>query len=360
MKSISLLSTAIGSLPHDNSAEAQTLIFNNFPEFPVWTQLVNVNQKEDMLAQFTENIPGIVYDEQECRWYMDQDAENFYEKLEEFFFDYDAIVNEGNLELLEKYAVAGEYSSTIPLLLNKVKELKPAAIKGQIVGPFTYTTSLVNKENVCAYYDDTSREIILKGLTLKALWQVIKYKEASPESTPVIFMDEPSISQYGSTAFITITKEDIISMLTEIADILKQHGAMVGIHCCGKTDWSIITESSVDVLNFDALNFAESLSLYAKDIENFLNKGGYIAWGMVPTLDEEALQTSTLESLAESFEKALSYLTNKGISKELILKQSFLTPTCGAGSLNVELATKAMNLNSALSQELRDKYFSKA
>ena len=63
-----------------------------------------------------------------------------------------------------------------------------------------------------------------------------------------------------------------MEVLSEIARVLKENGAIVGIHCCGKTDWSIITESNVDILNFDALYYAESLALYSKDIECVFKK----------------------------------------------------------------------------------------
>jgi len=353
---ISLLSTAVGSLPNNNPKEAIDEIFSWFPEFPVWPQLKNVNSKEDMIGQVAENIPGLIFDEADCRWYMDQDSDEFLEKLEEFFLDYESIVNEHDYSLLEKYAISKDFASALPFYFDKLKQNKPLAVKGQIVGPFTFGTSLIDRENRCAYYDETLKEILIKGLTLKALWQVVKFKEASPESQPVIFLDEPSISQYGTSAFITIKKQDIISSIQEITNVLKAHGVLTGIHCCGKTDWSLILDSGVDILNFDAFYYAESLSLFGKDIENFLKNGGYIAWGLIPTLDEEALKSSTVDSLVEKFESAINFLINKGIDKKLILESSFITPTCGAGSLNQELADKAMNLASQVGRKLHEKY----
>lgn len=353
---ISLLPTAIGSLPHDNPKDALDLIFNNFQEFPIWPQLSNVNDKEDMIAQFTQNIPGIIFDEADNRWYIDSEQEDFYEKLEEFYIDYENIVTEKQFDLLDKYGITGDFSSVIQIFLENVSHSKPLFLKGQITGPFTYATSLVDREKKCAFYDDTLKEVLIKGLTLKALWQIKKFKEASPDSTPVIFMDEPTISQYGTSAFLTVKKADLVECFSEISDIIKQNGGISAIHCCGKTDWSIITDSKIDMLNFDAFYYAESLSLYYSEIENFIKNGGIIAWGLVPTLDEEALKNATVESLKEKFNQAKEYLINKGIDEKLLLKQSVITPTCGAGSLSVELAEKAMNLTSELSKSLRVEY----
>ena len=350
---IKFLPTAIGSLPHDNPEKAVELVFKYFPDIPVIGQLTNVSQKEDMLSQYNENIPGIIFDETDNRWYMDQESETFFEELEEFFLDYESIVNEKNFEALEKYAISENHCSTLPIFLRKLKETKPAFSKGQIIGPFTFGTSLVDRDKKCIFYDETLKEIALKGLTLKALWLIKKFKEASPESKPIIFMDEPTISQYGTSAFITVKKEDVISSISEIASVLHENGALVGIHCCGKSDWSLITESGVDILNFDGFYFGESLSLFSKEIENFLKKGGKIAWGIVPTLDVDSLETSNIEILAKKFEEAKTYLINKGIDEKLINENAFITPSCGAGSLTVEQAEKAMRLTSELAEFLR-------
>jgi len=353
---LTLLSTAIGSLPYDNPEKALDLIFDKFPKFPVWPQLSKVSPNEDMIIQFLQNIPGAVYDKDDNRWYLDQELPEFYEQLEEFYLDYESIVTEGQLELLDKYGISGEFSSTIPLFLEKIEKNSPIAVKGQITGPFTWGTSLVDREKKCVFYDDTLKEVVIKGLTLKALWQIYQFKKHSPDSIPVIFLDEPTMSQYGTSAFITVSRSDIIDSISEISTILKQHGAKVGIHCCGKTDWSLITDSNVDIINFDGFFFAESLSLYAKEVDAFLKKGGMIAWGITPTLDEDSLKASSLKSLEEKFEQAKSYLVKKGIDEGLIIESSILTPSCGAGGLSEELAVQAMEYTSKLSEVLSTKY----
>ena len=295
-KNTSFLATTIGSLPHKNPEEAVNLTFKELQDIPVLPQLANANSKEDMLSQLNEKIPGIVFDKEDKRWYMDQETDIFFEELEEFFLDYENIVNDGNLETLEKYAISEESCSSLPLFLKKLKETKPPYVKGQIIGPFTFGTSLVDRDKKCAFYDETLKEIIVKALTLKALWLVKKFKEASAESQPIIFMDEPTISQYGTSAFITIKKEDLTSCFSEIVSILKNHGVITGIHCCGKSDWSVVTESKIDILNFDGFYFAESLGLYSKEIKKFLENSGKIAWGLIPTMDTDALEAATLES----------------------------------------------------------------
>lgn len=353
---LKLLPAAIGSLPHDNAQVAIDFLYATFPQLPVWPQLSNVNIKEDMIIQFTQKIPGVVFDEAENRWFFDSESDEFFEQLEEFYLDYESIINEGQLELLDKYAITGEFSSSIPLFLEKLKTTKPIAAKGQITGPFTWGTSLVDRDKKCAFYDETLKEVVIKGLTLKALWQVYEIKKHSSDTIPLIFFDEPTMSQFGTSAFITVSREDIISSINEIADILHQHGAVIGIHCCGKTDWSLVTQSNVDMINFDAYCFAESLALYAKEVEEFIKKGGMIAWGIVPTLDTDALDSTSIEELLTVFENAKGYLIEKGIDEQLLIDSSLFTPTCGMGGLTIEQSKRAAEFTSELSKLLKQKY----
>lgn len=352
---LTLKATAVGSLPHDNTQDALNLIFDEFKDFPFWPQLSACNKKDDMILQFLESIPGVSFCPNKKKWIFDTHGDKFYEDLENFFIDYESIVA-GEFELLEKYAITDESSSAKTPFLKRIQKEKPAFIKAQVTGPFTWGTMLVDNDGKCAFYDDTLREIIVRALTMKALWQIKKFKELSPDSTPVIFLDEPSMSQYGTSAFITVKREDIIEAISQIAQVLQANGAFVGVHCCGKTDWSMIIDSGVDIINFDGFYYGESLALYAKQVEKFLKKGGYIAWGIVPTLDKDALESANLESLLQVFEDAKEYLLKKKIDEKLIIKQSFITPSCGAGSLDLALATKAMKLCAELANVLKEKY----
>jgi hypothetical protein len=53
------------------------------------------------------------------------------------------------------------------------------------------------------------------------------------------------------------------------------------------------------------------------------------------------------------FEQAVNYLTKKGIDEKIILENSLITPSCGAGALSEELAQKAMELTRELSERLK-------
>ena len=343
---------AIGSLPHDNLNKAMSLVEECFRNIPFWPQLAKVNKNEDMIIQFLENMPSFFIGKD----YLDTEYDEFFEDLEKFFMDYEEILSDISSPALDRYKVSQEFSSSFQEFIKLIKKYKPDFAKGQIVGPFTLATTLVDKDGKCAFYDETLREIIVKTLTLKALWQIKEIKCANPDTTPIIFIDEPSISQLGTSAFVTISQDEVLAMFKEVSDVIQSAGALSAIHCCGKCDWSVPIQSGVNIINLDAYSFAQNLSLFKDDVKHFLQKGGKIAWGIVPTLDKEALQAANPDVLQQKFTNAIKFLADKGIDEKLIIANSMISPSCGAGSLSEELAEKAMNLTRDLSEILKKRY----
>lgn len=349
---LKLQALAIGSLPHNNLTKAMNVVKKDFPQIPFFPQLKNINKNEDMIIQFLEGLPSFLPSKLE-NFTIDSDSEEFFEDLETFFTDYEKITSENNAEILEHYGISKDFSSSFEEFENIIKTTKPQFAKGQIVGPFTLATTLQDNNGKAVIYDETLKDIIVKLLSLKALWQIKRIKKANPDTTPIIFIDEPSISQLGTSAYMTISEAEVIQMLKEISDIIKANGGISAIHCCGKCDWSIPMKAKIELLNPDAYTFAENFSIYYKIIENHLLSGGKIAWGLIPTLDVDALRDTTLKNLIEKFEQAVKYLTNKRIDEKLIIDNSLITSSCGAGSLSIENAERAMDLVSELSKELK-------
>lgn len=352
---LKLQALAIGSLPHNSVEEAMLLVEKDFLDIPFFPQLANISKNEDMTFQFLEGLPSFLPSKLE-NFTIDSESEDFFEALEEFFMDYEEIISDINSDKLEKYRISEQFSSSFPVFEQIIKDTKPVYAKGQIIGPFTLASILNDKNGKSALYDETLREVVVKLLTLKALWQIKHIKSANPDTVPIIFMDEPSISQLGTSAYLTIEDYEVADMLKEISDVIKANGGMSAIHCCGKCDWVFPIAVKVDIINFDAYAYWEHFSLFWKVIEKHLKRGGKIAWGLVPTLDVIALSGITTEDLIEKFIQSVNYLTKKGIDEKLIIDNSLVTPSCGAGSLSVEMAEKAMDLVCELSNELRKRF----
>jgi len=354
--SLSLKPLAIGSLPHKSAKDALDYVFELFKNTPFWPQLGNVDKKEDMIVQYTQNIPGIVYDKKCDKYFFEADSDKFFEDVETFYSDYELITSGEDVSLLDKYAITPPYSAAFGEFITRIDKTKPEFIKGHVTGPFTFGVAICDRDGRCGFFDDTLRDIATKGLILKALWQIKEFKKHSPNSKIIIFVDEPAVCQYGTSAFVTVQKSQITETFEQVISAIQAEGALAGIHCCGKADWEMMIDVGFNILNLDAYLYAQNLALYPKKVDNFLRKGGYIAWGVVPTLDKDALEKMDIEKAVEIFKNAVAVLTSKGIDENLIIKQSVVSPSCGAGGLDIALAKKAMKLTVELSEELNKKY----
>ncbi len=342
----------IGSLPHKNPDEAMRVVARNFSQIPFFPQLANISKNEDMMLQFLEGLPSFSYDKSE-KFVLDSESEEFLSGLEEFFADYEEIISDINSPLLEKYAITSKSSSTFDKFEQVIKENKPHYAKGQIVGAFTLCTTLKDQNGMAVIYDETLRDIVVKLLSLKVLWQIKHIKTANPDTIPIIFMDEPSVSQIGSSAYLTVSENEVISMIKEISNIIKNNGGLSAMHCCGKCDWRLPIKTGINIINFDAYAYGQNFNVYHKEILKFLNNGGKIAWGLVPTLDGAILRKLSINDLVKKFHDSVNYLTKNGINEKLIIDNSLITSSCGAGGLSIKDAELAMSLVKGLSDRLK-------
>jgi hypothetical protein len=169
----------------------------------------------------------------------------------------------------------------------------------------------------------------------------------------IIFLDEPYLSSYGS-AFASLKKEQIVESLNQIFIAIHNRDSLSGIHCCGNTDWTMLMETQVDIINFDAYGYMETMLIYKKETEAFLERGGILAWGIVPTTD--SIRDVTLDDLFKKMTSAIDILVEKGIEKKLLIENSLITPSCGTGTMPLEEAEKAMTLTHELAVKLKDQY----
>ena len=351
-ENLKLQPLGIGSLPHKNPDDAMNIVAEKFSKIPFFPQLANVSKNEDMMFQFLEGMPSFLPENNE-KFIVNSESEEFLIGLEDFFSDYQEIITDINSPLLEKYAISSKSSSTFKKFEQFIKENNPKYAKGQIVGAFTLCTTLNDQNGRAVIYDETLRDVIVKLLKLKALWQIKRIKNANPDTIPIIFMDEPSVSQIGTSAYLTVSENDVVKMLKEISDIINAQGALSAIHCCGKCDWRIPIKTGANIINFDAYTYGQNFNAYHKEISKFLNNGGKIAWGFVPTLDGETLHKLDIDVLAQKFHDSVNYLTKNGIDEKLIIDNSLITSSCGAGGLSIKDAEYAMSLVKELSDRLK-------
>jgi methionine synthase II (cobalamin-independent) len=226
---------------------------------------------------------------------------------------------------------------------------KLRAAKGQVAGPFTVGLSIADQTGRAAWFDDQYRDVLIKGLTKKAVWQAGRL--ASIAERVIIFFDEPIFAALGTPAYIGISDDDVTSTYSELCEELHGAGVTVGVHCCGNMDWSLLARSPIDILSFDAYSFGDKVALYASEIDSFLLRGGYLAWGLVPTANPELVGRESAAHLVKRWDELAALLEQKGIARDRLISQMLLTPSCGMGTLPMRSAERVLELLHQVRQE---------
>lgn len=344
--------TLIGSIPLASHDAALELVFKHTPHIPLWPQLPG-NRLEGMLLQFNEGLPGISSEGE--RVFFNTRSDHFEADQLAFFEEYLEVAENFAKLADSRFKVSPGHAKGLYTLMEMIKGRDGVlALKGQITGPFTLLTGIADQDNRAGYYDPTLREMITKGLAMKAAWQVTFLKKAG--KPVIVFIDEPALAGLGSSSFISISKEDISTDQTEMIEAIHQAGGLAGIHVCANTDWALLLSLDFDILNFDAYGFFDRLVSFKNEVHAFLARGGIIAWGLIPTSEKEHILAENADSLVARWEAQASQLVNNDWNMSDLLRRSLITPSCGTGALTADLAARVLELTREVSERLREKY----
>ncbi len=342
---LSAVPTVVGSFPHTEPSELVDRILAKLPQMPAWPQLPNRDFRESMYVQYSEGFPGVQLDFEQQRMFFRQDDE-FYQQLEEF---YQAVIEED----VEHFAISADYALGLHLFLERVAargERGDGWLKGQVTGPFSFAMTVTDENKRSIAYSPELNEVTVQGIAMKARWMARKLRSLSDHV--LVMLDEPYLCSYGS-AFVNVSREDVLCALNTALDAVHAEGALAGIHCCGNTDWTLPLETKADVINLDAYEFFHGLPLYPTELSAFLNRGGHISWGIVPT--SESAAELDANALLEALDDRVGQLVARGIDREQLFAQCLLTPACGMGTRGVALADRVTELLVELASKVRQR-----
>ncbi len=335
--------TGIGSLPVKDAEEAAALSLRYLTEAPIWPQLPQRDFREHMDGQYSESLPGLRLDAVKQRFYFET-SKDLTPELEKFFERY-----------LDKdygfFKISEEYGAGFHAFVRTLQKGLPEGarfIKGHITGPLTAGISFKDDTGKDIIHHDVLFDAVVKGLAMKAAWQIQEFTRFG--KPVIIFIDEPAMESLGS-AFSAVSSETVAEKLNEIIDMIHELGGIAGIHCCGNADWPVLFKTNVDIMNFDAFGYMDKVLLYPDDIKKFYDRGGALAWGIVPTAAFTGNETADL--LISKLESGIKRIEQHGVSRKNILRQCLITPSCGMGSLTPDKAEAILKLLREVSDRMQ-------
>ncbi len=349
------MASAVGSMPHEDAAKAVDVVLSALPEAPVWPQLSRRGLNEQMEIQYSEGMPRRVIDRDKARMYFDTTGD-YSEAFAEFYQAYMAAMDpeEGTGDC-SALALSPDHAAGFYAFEERLRAdggTRPI-VKCQTTGPCSFALTTVDENKRALYYNEEFRDVIVKALAMKSRWQVQRLK---PYAKRVLcFVDEPILSGFGSSTYVSVRRDDVVSLISEVVDAIHADGALAGIHCCGNTEWSIPIDAGADVVSFDAFGYGETIAMYPEHMKRHLEQGKVLAWGVVPT--STRVREQTVETLTAHYEKMVDNLVSRsGLDRQLVREQTLLTGSCGTGTMEVPDAEKVFALTGELSRALRARY----
>lgn len=332
--------TGIGSMPHADIERACSIILNDCPDIPYCPQFSHIDPRESMFLQCTEHLPCLKADTENKKVLYDTSVDRdaalaeFYERMAGEDYDH--------------FRISPSYSRGFDAMLKASKSHGNTFIKSQIIGPITFLSSVIGADNKALIYDPTLADATLIGLGMKGLWQAREIKRTG--KVPIVFYDEPYLSSLGS-AYMPMDKDKAATIIDNLVEYIKERDSiLVGMHCCGNTDWDMLLRTQIDILSFDSFGFSEYFVLYADSIKEFLDRQGILAFGAVPTSEYTAGMTE--EELYEKLDKTLDALERKGLDRAVLRERCLVTPACGMGLLPEKDADEVSRLTMAVADKL--------
>lgn len=346
-----VLATAVGSLPHTDADAAVDMITTKLPLAPHCPQLSMADPREQMWIQCTEGLPRFQVDLENLNYYFDTSGD-YHPDVERFYHAYLEVVEGGDPGA---FAIGAEYGRGIHRFLRRVESAgkRFPFIKVQATGPLSFALTVTDQDRKPIFYDPVFRDVAVKGMGLKAVWLLKAFKPFA--DNVIVFFDEPSLSAYGSSAYLGVSKDDVIESLDDVISMVIAAGGIPGVHCCGNTDWGLLMETSARIVNFDAVDYTESVAIYAKGLKGFLDRGGVLAWGAVPNT-ERAVQENA-QVVADRIAAGIRILEKAGVGREALTEKIIVTPACGCAGLSLAHAEAVYDLLADFQERFGGKRF---
>jgi hypothetical protein len=329
------IASGVGSLPHADPVSAVDDVLRFCPDMPYAPTLPNISPCEAIIWHDSEFLPGRVIEGNKL--YVDR-SRDFSQEMEQVYLDF----MEQNSE---RYGASPEYGAGYFEMAGRDLSSVWCA-KCQVTGPVTFGLTITDQDRRPLAYDSQYFDMLSKMLALRARWyEKLMQKTGAPDMLVVI--DEPYLAALGSSV-MQITPEMVASAFEDIGSLIE---GGIGVHCCSNTDWGFLMSLDPAVISLDAYGTSREFLLYRDHISSYLERGGIIAWGIVPA----ELDKFNLETNASLWDRYLSIRKEMQpvVGDELFDAQAIITPSCGLRLADVPGAIRIMETVAGISAKAR-------
>ena len=340
----------VGDLPYEDIKLCKQMMLRLYESVPFLPEMPLINSNDDIFHKTIEKFPCIKFKEDKI---FIADSNN--EKLIQTVNLMENIYNSAPPYDIDMFSTDTPFF----FMYNEIlKRLKPKHTIINLVGPFTLANSIFNKNAGIILSDKIYRKFLTYLITIKALWYIAKIKQASPETKPIIMFDERKLIRFGTLKRTNenISNETVITMFTKAFSKLRKEGVYIGVQSFEKCNWQLIFDTNcVDMISFDAYNNPTNLNILAPSVNKFIAKGGYINWGIVPVMNENAIRSLNVDTICDRLKSTMEALSSEGVSMDMLIKHSTISVQGNLSKYPILYAEKAI----LTANNLANKFYAK-
>lgn len=300
--------TGIGSLPHADPEAAAAFVLTALPDLPSIPTRPRALPSERMLAQVAHAVRGVRIDE------------------------------EGSLQVQPgrvdpRAAIVPDLDHPAFTSLRafcRVAAGREGHVKWQLAGPLTLGVALQER----GLPPGTAYDVAIRAvrLTLRAVYRYVA--EHLPGCEQVVFIDEPAFERALRIGF-PLSLDTAIDMTSGALAVAEVVGP-AGLHCCTTSDVAALLAAGPQVLSVPV---GPHLLDAAGGVSRFLDGGGWMAWGAVPT---HAPIGGSPDRYWRDLSAVWCELVQHGCDAATLRRQAIITPTCGLAGHDVEVAERVL------------------
>ncbi len=312
------LPSAVGSLPHDDLETGVAFALDNQPRLPAAPSLPRRAPVEGMVPQAAWGIPGVLV-------------------LPDGSLLVDEAVVDPALPLTP--GIDDEPFASLRAFLAAIAG-RVAPYKLQLTGPVTLGLAL----HAVGVPADRAFAVAGKAVDVRVAEVLAAARQAAPGATPLLFLDEPGLTAALEPGF-PLGVDDTLDLVSAALAAV-EGGAIAGLHCCGTADWPVVLQAGPQMLS---LPVDAGATDHPGAFADYLERGGWLAWGAVPT---DRPLGETAEILWRRLMAEWETLAEAGCEPALLVEHAVITPACGLVGLDVAQAAHVLDLTGQLAQRV--------
>lgn len=313
--------TSIGSLPHVDVDAAVEFVLSRQSRLPAAPSLPQRSPLEGMVAQAAWGIPGVSFQPDGS-------------------FELDLSVMDPEAPMLDP-SLEGEPFVALRAFLAAVSN-RTAPIKLQMTGPVTLGLAL----HAAGAEAEPAFEVAGAAVRARAASLVDLAQSVAPACDLVVMIDEPGFVGLLHPEF-PLDREAAVDLTSGALAVLEQV-ATTGLHCCGPTDWKLALQTGPSILS---VPLGQGVEEAGGSLGRFLDDGGWIAWGAVPT--DEPIGSSP-GRLWRQLAATWCELVQAGCDPIQLRTHAMVTPACGLANHGVSQAERVLGLTRQVAARLHD------